>query len=121
MGGDILGPVGAVDDPAGFHELGVGARAGDAVGQGEPGEGPLLHALDQNGDGQNAAVVSRALTGAGVGSTGGSTPSLPLSALNSAVKADRKRDFVASASAGPSSAASSSTTVSQADENRLPR
>jgi hypothetical protein len=52
MGGDILGPVGAVDDPAGLHELGVGARAGDAVGQGEPGEGPLLHALDQNGDGQ---------------------------------------------------------------------
>jgi hypothetical protein len=52
MGGDILGPVGAVDDPAGLHELGVGARAGDAVGQGEPGEGALLHALDQNGDGQ---------------------------------------------------------------------
>jgi hypothetical protein len=41
--------------------------------------------------------------------------------LNSAVKAARKPDFVASASAGPSSAASSSTTVSQADENRLPR
>jgi hypothetical protein len=45
--------------------IGIAADPGEAGGQREPGEGPLLHALDQNGDGQSAAAVSRALTGAG--------------------------------------------------------
>jgi hypothetical protein len=67
-------------------------------------------------------AMSRVLSLAGAGAAQRATaPRRSLVRLEQRGEGGQKADFVASASAGPSSAASSSTTVSQADENRLPR